>query len=90
MACATAVGVALATWGCRYRELKPISFGGHGGSSGTGVNSGAVIDGGARRLSGDGDEEEGFTRGRGRDAAAWMSQGNTAGRLQGCMEKQGY
>ncbi|KAK4676154.1 hypothetical protein QC764_509610 [Podospora pseudoanserina] len=28
MACASVLGVVLGTWGCRYRELKPISFGG--------------------------------------------------------------
>ena len=70
MACATGVGVALATWGCRYRELRPIAFGGASSGVGNGSNAGGVSDGGARRFSGDGngegDEEEGFSRGRGR------------------------
>ncbi|KAK0625218.1 integral membrane protein S linking to the trans Golgi network-domain-containing protein [Bombardia bombarda] len=70
MAAASAVSVALATWGCRYRELKPISFGGNGGgranaaaSRDDGGESGAQ---GTDAPGGDDDDEDGFTRGRGR------------------------
>ncbi|KAK3305849.1 integral membrane protein S linking to the trans Golgi network-domain-containing protein [Chaetomium strumarium] len=64
MAAASAVSVALATWGCRYRELRPISFGGGGAASATGGNGGehGNHDGG----EGGDDEEQGFSRGRGR------------------------
>lgn len=92
MACATAVGAALATWGCRYRELKPISFGGHGGASATSNNTGAagVSDNGARRLSGDGDEEQGFSRGRGRgrgrDGAGEYEMVTLPGKTNGAVE----
>ncbi|KAK1829357.1 integral membrane protein S linking to the trans Golgi network-domain-containing protein [Podospora conica] len=52
------VAVGLGTWGCRYRELRPIAFGGVGG--GTAGGGGGVVEAG-------GDEEEGgFARGRGR------------------------
>ncbi|KAK4124456.1 hypothetical protein N657DRAFT_644687 [Parathielavia appendiculata] len=65
MALASAVAVAMGTWGCRYRQLQPISFGGGGtasmaGGSG-GENGGDTGEGGI-----DGDEEQGFSRGRGR------------------------
>ncbi|KAK3321525.1 integral membrane protein S linking to the trans Golgi network-domain-containing protein [Apodospora peruviana] len=70
MAASSAVAGALGTWGCRYRELKPIAFGGHSSSGATG---GGGVDGGARRQSGaggagaaDGDVEQGYSRGRGR------------------------
>ncbi|SPQ24812.1 60f0b591-d224-4896-ae5c-d65336b3b7da [Thermothielavioides terrestris] len=66
MAAASAVSVALATWGCRYRELKPISFGGGGASSTTG-GGGGENSGNGNGGEGDGaDEEQGFSRGRGR------------------------
>lgn len=64
MAAASGVSVALATWGCRYRQLQPISFGGGGAAStagGIGENDGGAGEGGM-----DGDEEQGFSRGRGR------------------------
>ncbi|KAK3385044.1 integral membrane protein S linking to the trans Golgi network-domain-containing protein [Podospora didyma] len=67
MAASSVVSVALATWGCRYRELKPISFGGNGPSAAAG---GSGEDNGTRAgdmSGGDGDEEQGFSRGRGRD-----------------------
>ncbi|KAK3941291.1 putative integral membrane protein [Diplogelasinospora grovesii] len=63
MAAASAVSVALASWGCRYRELKPISFGGH--SANTNADGGPT-DGRNKRDDEQGDEEEGFQRGRGR------------------------
>ncbi|EAQ83201.1 hypothetical protein CHGG_09605 [Chaetomium globosum CBS 148.51] len=64
MAAASAVSVALATWGCRYRQLQPITFGGGGGASAAGGSTGQNGDAGAGRMNGD--EEEGFSRGRGR------------------------
>ena len=65
MAGASAVSVALATWGCRYRQLQPISFGGNGTASAAGASGGE--NGGDAGESGmDGDEEQGFSRGRGR------------------------
>ncbi|KAL2268307.1 hypothetical protein VTJ83DRAFT_3153 [Remersonia thermophila] len=60
MGLASTVSVALATWGCRYRQLQPISFGGGGSTSAAGGNSNAG------RGDGGGDEEQGFSRGRGR------------------------
>lgn len=67
MAAASAVSVALATWGCRYRELKPISFGGNGGG-GTASAAGASTNDNSGDAGGEGgaDEEQGFSRGRGR------------------------
>jgi len=68
MGVASAVGVALGTWGCRYRELRPISFGGIGG--GTAVPTRGVLGSGEGSGGGDArldvDEEQGFSRGRGR------------------------
>ena len=77
MAGASVICITLATWGCRYRELKPISFGGIGGgtagaggsSQGTSGGSGRGGDDGGDGDNGpglDGDEEQGFSRGRGR------------------------
>ncbi|KAI0912572.1 integral membrane protein S linking to the trans Golgi network-domain-containing protein [Ustulina deusta] len=59
------ITVAGGTYGCRWRELRPITFGGGGRNTGNGENSnGSLEDGGG---SGDhGDEEMGFSRGRGR------------------------
>ncbi|AEO67956.1 uncharacterized protein THITE_2117151 [Thermothielavioides terrestris NRRL 8126] len=66
MAAASAVSVALATWGCRYRELKPISFGGGGASSTAGGGGGENSSGGNGGEGNGADEEQGFSRGRGR------------------------
>lgn len=72
MAASSAVSAALGVWGCRYRELRPITFGGGGGG---GANKGQANgsagangegSGGGGADGGDGDEEQGFTRGRGR------------------------
>lgn len=61
---------ALGVWGCRWRELRPINFGGRGGNGGGGNGSGAAenVDdpGGGGGHDGGGDEEMGFGRGRGR------------------------
>ncbi|KAK4226678.1 integral membrane protein S linking to the trans Golgi network-domain-containing protein [Podospora fimiseda] len=61
------VSIALSTWGCRKRELKPIAFGGHSTTS-----QQQAQEGGEQA----GDEEQGFTRGRGRGRA----RGDEAGR----------
>lgn len=72
MAASSALAVGLGTWGCRYRELKPISFGGGGGgvsatngSSGEGSSSGGA-GAGDGDAGADDDEEQGYSRGRGR------------------------
>ncbi|KAK5661777.1 hypothetical protein OQA88_9878 [Cercophora sp. LCS_1] len=73
MGSATVVAVGLGTWGCRYRELRPISFGGIGGGTAAGAgSSGDVNEEGGHHEAGD--EEQGFStrgrgRGRGRDGA---------------------
>ncbi|KAK0749964.1 integral membrane protein S linking to the trans Golgi network-domain-containing protein [Schizothecium vesticola] len=54
------VAVGLGTWGCRYRELRPIAFGGVGGGT---AGGGSGVGGTAEE---EGDEESGFARGRGR------------------------
>jgi protein SYS1 len=61
MGVSTATAIALGTWGCRHRELQPISFGGAAG--GNTSNSAALPPGPS---GADGDEEQGFSRGRGR------------------------
>ncbi|VBB81926.1 Putative protein of unknown function [Podospora comata] len=74
MACASVLGVVLGTWGCRYRELKPISFGGNGAGNNNGHARRQSQPGELRnsnehvRGAGDGEEdlEQGFSRGRGR------------------------
>ncbi|CAP64686.1 uncharacterized protein PODANS_5_9610 [Podospora anserina S mat+] len=84
MACASVLGVVLGTWGCRYRELKPISFGGNGAGNNNGHARGQSQPGELRnsnehvRGAGDGEEdlEQGFSRGprngRGRDGGGGM------------------
>lgn len=69
MAASSGASVALGVWGCRYRELRPITFGG-GANTGKGQNGAAGGDngeggsGGPR--GGEVDVEQGFSRGRGR------------------------
>ncbi|KLU85131.1 hypothetical protein MAPG_04162 [Magnaporthiopsis poae ATCC 64411] len=63
MAASSACAVALGIWGCRYRELMPISFGGNGGASSSSANAGAGSSGNGQD---GGDEEQGFSMGRGR------------------------
>ncbi len=60
MAASTALAVGLGTWGCRYRELRPISFG--GAAPATGESAAGADSGGGP----DDDEEQGLSRGRGR------------------------
>ncbi|TDZ54541.1 Protein SYS1 [Colletotrichum trifolii] len=55
MLSSSALCIALSVWGCRYRELKPISFGGH-------ASSGSV----AGQEAHNGDVEDSLSRGRGR------------------------
>ncbi|KAK4198823.1 integral membrane protein S linking to the trans Golgi network-domain-containing protein [Triangularia verruculosa] len=72
----TVVGVILGTWGCRYRELKPISFGGNSSNTNNNGHSRGPSQPGELRNSnehvrGGGDQqdddlEQGFSRGRGR------------------------
>jgi len=61
---ASTVAVALATWGCRNRELKPISFGGAAGSATMGDRTDAIEL--ADSFGAVEDEEDGLSRGRGR------------------------
>ncbi|CAI7579311.1 unnamed protein product [Penicillium glandicola] len=49
----------LGMWACQRRELEPIKFGGHGGSTQAGPSSQAS--------DGDGQQESSFGRGRGRE-----------------------
>ncbi|KAK4457751.1 putative integral membrane protein [Cladorrhinum samala] len=65
--------ILLATWGCQYRELKPIAFGGHGSSSSASNQNNNSHNNNSNDNEDDqggggvgGDEEQGFTRGRGR------------------------
>lgn len=57
--CSASLMTSLGVWACQWRELRPISFGGKGGSSGA-------------RQQGNGpgeDDARGRGRGRGRDGA---------------------
>ncbi|CAK7213927.1 hypothetical protein SCUCBS95973_001964 [Sporothrix curviconia] len=63
MGVSTGVAVLVGTWGCRHRELQPISFGGARGTNNTGSSVAAP---GGSAAGVDGDEEQGFSRGRGR------------------------
>ncbi|KAK1783272.1 integral membrane protein S linking to the trans Golgi network-domain-containing protein [Copromyces sp. CBS 386.78] len=59
MAISSLASFLLGSWGCRYRELQPIAFGGHG-NNGTLNNN---IANGEEGAGGQGDEEQGFTTG---------------------------
>ena len=68
MVVSTGAAVLVATWGCRHRELQPISFGGAAGAHSTGSSgpaAAAPITAGSS-AGANGDEEQGFSRGRGR------------------------
>ncbi|KAI2624447.1 integral membrane protein S linking to the trans Golgi network-domain-containing protein [Xylaria nigripes] len=54
------------TYGCRWRELQPITFGGGGRNAGGGESGGNRSLENGRASSDHGDEEMGFSRGRGR------------------------
>ena len=71
MALSSGLAVMLGMWGCRYRELRPISFGGSGGGNAAangaaGNGEGSSNAGGEGGSGTQGDEEQGFSRGRGR------------------------
>jgi protein SYS1 len=61
--CSAAFMTGLGVWSCRWRELRPINFGGGSAAVGEGSagSSTQPADSGAA-----GDEEQGFGRGRGR------------------------
>src|SRR3569833_3290696 len=59
MAASSALATGLGMWGCRYRELRPISFGGGGGSGGQGAGENSS---GAGLAGQDGDEEQNKTK----------------------------
>lgn len=64
MGVSSAATVSLGVWGCRWRELRPISF---GGTARTNNDQGAATENGhIEGGEGAGDEEMGFSRGRGR------------------------
>ncbi|EFX03397.1 integral membrane protein [Grosmannia clavigera kw1407] len=80
MAISSTIAIAVGTWGCRYRELQPITFGGKSTTSATATAAAASSAPGAPGAPPQagpsnvvGDEEQGFTRGgrrgRGRDGA---------------------
>ncbi|KAI0122695.1 integral membrane protein S linking to the trans Golgi network-domain-containing protein [Daldinia grandis] len=60
----SAVTVVGGTYGCQWRELRPISFGGNAKNNNTGGGAAATAQNGA--AGNQGDEEMGFSRGRGR------------------------
>ncbi|KAI0127997.1 integral membrane protein [Xylariales sp. AK1849] len=64
MAVSSAATVSLGMWGCQWRELRPITFGGGGRSNNE--QGAAPQNDHAEEGSGAGDEEMGFSRGRGR------------------------
>ena len=64
MAASSALAAGLGIWGCRYRELRPISFGGGGASGAADARIGGST--GEAREDAVGDEEQGQSRGRGR------------------------
>ncbi|RYP73995.1 hypothetical protein DL771_003306 [Monosporascus sp. 5C6A] len=70
MAASSALTVAGGTYGCRWRELRPINFGGGGGrgtDEGASATDPSALENGTAGRSEDGDDEEvGFSRGRGR------------------------
>jgi len=60
MGTSSCIAVSLAMWGCRYRELQPISFGGGGGGAARPEDPPSANNPSAE------EEEIGFSRGRGR------------------------
>lgn len=63
MGVSSAATVTLGVYGCRWRELRPISFGGTARST---HDQGAATENGHADGGEDVDEEMGFGRGRGR------------------------
>lgn len=67
MGVSSAATVALGVYGCQWRELRPISFGGTARSNNNNNNEQSAAENGlADGGSAAGDEEMGFGRGRGR------------------------
>ncbi len=76
MVSSSAVTAAGGTYGCRWRELRPINFGGGGGGRGGGGDDAPIVadlsalEDGTAGGSGDGGgadgDDDGFSRGRGR------------------------
>lgn len=63
--CSAAFMTGLGIYSCRWRELRPINFGGSaasGGANATGSGNTHAADDGTQG----GDEEQGYSRGRGR------------------------
>ena len=65
MLASSALAVALATWGCRYRELQPVFFGGGRilGSGSTAARNQVDVE------EGEAGHDMGSSRGRGKDGA---------------------
>lgn len=76
MGISAAAATVLGMWGCQWRELRPIAFGGHGGGGGVGngapatngstSTSGGALEAGILSNQGEDDVEQGYSRGRGR------------------------
>ena len=67
MAGSSAVAVAGGTYGCRWRELRPINFGGNNNNNNNNNNAGPSSADPSTLENGLADDEElGFSRGRGR------------------------
>lgn len=66
MAASSAITVIGGTYGCRWRELQPITFGGAGRANADGPADASSGENGSSAPGAIGDEEMGFSRGRGR------------------------
>ncbi|KAI2617899.1 integral membrane protein S linking to the trans Golgi network-domain-containing protein [Hypoxylon sp. NC1633] len=66
MLVSSVVTVAGGSYGCRWRELRPISFGGSGRSTGNAEGSAEAAAENGTAAGEHGDEEMGFSRGRGK------------------------
>ncbi|KAI1102141.1 integral membrane protein S linking to the trans Golgi network-domain-containing protein [Jackrogersella minutella] len=66
MVVSSAVMVMGGTYGCQWRELRPISFGGNAKNSNNAESSTEAAAANGNAGGGQGDEEMGFGRGRGR------------------------
>ncbi|CAM1509110.1 Fc.00g028490.m01.CDS01 [Cosmosporella sp. VM-42] len=66
MLLSAALSIAISIWGCRYRELQPVFFGGGRILASGGAVTGQQVAPEEGEAAQDGDEEMGFGRGRGR------------------------
>ncbi|KAH7134672.1 integral membrane protein S linking to the trans Golgi network-domain-containing protein [Dactylonectria estremocensis] len=68
MLASSALSAGLGIWGCQYRELQPVFFGGRRilGNAPPAATGNQASEGAGDDDPGDGDEEMGFSRGRGR------------------------